>query len=62
MNLENQDQVAARLGLNPNTLANWRVRGLGPRFCRVGRAIRYDPADVEAWIEHQKVQSTSEAA
>lgn len=26
-----------------------RLDGSGPRFLRLGRAIRYTPADLEAW-------------
>lgn len=28
-----------------------RLTGSGPRFVRLGRSIRYRPADLEAWVE-----------
>jgi len=35
------------------TLYAWRHRGLGPPAIRVGRDLRYRPADVEKWLEEQ---------
>ncbi len=48
-------------GPTPKTQANWRVMGIGPKFIKVGRLVRYDPDDVTAWINTRRVQSTSEA-
>jgi hypothetical protein len=45
-------------GVSAKTLANWRHTGTGPRFCRAGK-IAYDPADVRAWLETRKADSTS---
>lgn len=61
MNLLDPPTAAQRLGLVPGTLANWRFRGIGPRFVRVNRQIRYDPRDLDAWVDERKVGSTSEA-
>ncbi|PQM45712.1 hypothetical protein C1Y40_04156 [Mycobacterium talmoniae] len=44
-------QVAEFLGISPVTLAQWRQQGRGPRWARVGRWIRYDWADVRAWVQ-----------
>jgi hypothetical protein len=33
------------------TLIAWRVRGQGPPAIRVGRGLRYRPADVEEWLK-----------
>jgi len=53
--------VSARLGLSVRTLRNWRVKGIGPKFVRLSRrAVRYAPADVDAWIAARTVGSTSE--
>ncbi|TVR44925.1 MAG: DNA-binding protein [Planctomycetota bacterium] len=43
-------EFANRYGLNPKTPAVWRNRGQGPRFIRLGRAVRYRLADIEAWL------------
>lgn len=31
------------------TLANWRTRGEGPKFLRVGRTVVYPLADLREW-------------
>ncbi|MEV5800737.1 helix-turn-helix transcriptional regulator [Streptomyces collinus] len=33
------------------TVYQWRRKRTGPRGFRVGRHLRYDPADVRAWVE-----------
>ena len=43
-------QVAQRLGVRLVTLADWRFRGRGPRWVRVGRLVRYPSALLEAWL------------
>lgn len=44
-------EVAAEYRLAERTLANWRAKGEGPRFLKLGkRAVRYRRADVEAFI------------
>lgn len=49
-----EDETAARLGgLPKKTLAQWRYLKKGPVWIRVGRYVRYRPADVEAWISSQ---------
>ncbi len=56
--------AAPRIGVAPATLENWRSLGIGPRFIktagRKGRVL-YDPADIEAWKDQRRYQSTSEA-
>ncbi|MGC4771981.1 helix-turn-helix transcriptional regulator [Micromonospora sp. DT44] len=42
--------VSAFLGVPVGTLYQWRHRRIGPRASRVGRHLRYDPADVRAWF------------
>jgi predicted DNA-binding transcriptional regulator AlpA len=53
-------EAAPLIGVAVGTLQNWRVRGEGPKFIRVGRLVRYDPADLEAWKAARRVGSTSE--
>ncbi len=33
------------------TLHQWRYLGTGPKAYRVGKHLRYDPADVKAWLD-----------
>ena len=36
------------------TVYQWRRKRTGPRGFRVGRHLRFDPADVRAWVNHQR--------
>lgn len=50
-------ETAAYLRRSPQTLANWRCRGVGPRWFRLtGDAgpVFYDRADVDAWLAARK--------
>ncbi len=47
------EETSRYLGIPIGTLYQWRVRGRGPRAYRVGRHLRYDPADVRAWLDRQ---------
>lgn len=47
--------AAAYLSLATSTLDNWRSQGIGPRYHRIGRAIRYDVADLDAWFDEYRV-------
>ena len=47
-----QDDAAEYIGVRPQTLANWRYLGIGPRYFKLGRgAVRYDLADLDAYLE-----------
>ncbi len=45
------DQLAEYLGVPTPTIYAWRVRGLGPRACKVGKHLRWRQDDVEHWLE-----------
>jgi len=51
--LATPDEVAEHLRKPVKTLAEWRYRGIGPRYRTVGRDVRYDWADVDAWLAEQ---------
>jgi len=53
--------VAEITGLSQVTLRRWRTTGGGPRFVRLGRAVRYRSDDVNAFVEARTFRSTSEA-
>lgn len=55
------EQAAARCGLSPRTLEKVRITGGGPRFVKLGRSVRYDVADLDAWIASNRRASTSDA-
>lgn len=49
--LLNERQVAQLLGVSAMTVLRMRRDGTGPAFVRVGpRFVRYNLADVEAWL------------
>lgn len=54
--------VAARLGISRSYLDQARMRGDGPPFMRIGRAVRYRWGAVIEWAEARAARSTSEAA
>jgi predicted DNA-binding transcriptional regulator AlpA len=49
------EDVSAFLRVPVETLYRWRKRKYGPPAARVGRHLRYDPADVRAWFRSQAV-------
>ena len=51
-------ELADVLGVPASTVANWRSSGVGPKFIRVGKHVRYDQTDVVAWIEGNKHAQT----
>ena len=46
--------VVEMTGLARGTLAYYRHAGTGPRSYKLGRRVRYDEADVLAWIAESK--------
>jgi len=58
--LLNVREAAARLGLSKSTLDKWRCAGKGPRYIKsTDRAVRYDPADLDAWIAARRSRSAT---
>lgn len=53
-------EVSDVLGLSVATLRAWRHRGQGPRFLRLGRAVRYLPADLEDFVRASAVDTSAE--
>jgi predicted DNA-binding transcriptional regulator AlpA len=55
-------EVAGRLGLSVATLRAWRFRGKGPRFLRLGRSVRYLPADIDDFVRASVVDTRRDSA
>lgn len=51
-------EAAAYIGLTKATLEAWRCRGGGPVFLKLGKAVRYRQADLEAFIESRLRKNT----
>jgi predicted DNA-binding transcriptional regulator AlpA len=54
-------EVFGHFGLTQRFLEVAAVRGDGPPFIKIGRSVRYQAADLRAWIEARRVNSTSQA-
>ena len=53
-------ELADFVGVAANTPLNWRKKGTGPKFVRVGpRNIRYFRRDVEGWLEQRASQQAA---
>jgi hypothetical protein len=59
-----ETELATRLNIAVRTVRQWRWRGGGPPFIKVGSgvksAVRYSPAAVERWLANQSRISTSD--
>ena len=68
MNLQNTDKLLTQkevkeiTRLADSTLEQWRLKGKGPKFIKLGRLVRYRLSDIEAYISGlQSFNSTTEA-
>ena len=50
-------EVANRLGVSRFTVRSWRLKGVGPRFLKMGRAVRYRPQDVDEYERQALVET-----
>jgi excisionase family DNA binding protein len=49
------ESVAELTGLSLETLAQWRSQRRGIPYLKIGRAVRYDPSDVQNYLEGCRV-------
>ncbi len=55
-NLLTAEQVAVMIGVSASCLRDWRMKGRGPHFVRLGyRCVRYRLEDIERWRRKLKV-------
>ena len=47
--------VEARYGISKRYLEIAAVRGDGPPYFKIGRAVRYCAADIDTWLQAQRV-------
>ena len=55
--LDPPSDVAIRLSVDQSTLAQWRWRGTGPDYVKVGGLVRYPRSAVDRWIQSRTVTS-----
>ena len=48
-------EAGAYLGAPASTLVYWRAQRTGPRWYKLGKRVMYDRADLDAFIEQQKL-------
>jgi predicted DNA-binding transcriptional regulator AlpA len=58
---ETPEEVSHRLRKPESWLAKARVTGIGPKFVKVGGAIRYRRSDVDAWLIERTRTSTEDS-
>jgi len=51
--------AARYLDMPAATLSYWRATGTGPRWSKLGKRVRYDVADLDAYVEQQKHRAAS---
>jgi hypothetical protein len=53
--LATPEELSEYLGdISVDTLKDWRYRGGGPKWIPVGKHVRYDWDDVEAWLDARR--------
>jgi predicted DNA-binding transcriptional regulator AlpA len=55
-------EAAEMLGLQPQTLRKWRVKGVGPPYVRFGGPsgrVAYRRSEIEAWLRARTFESTA---
>lgn len=58
--LMNEHDVARITGLSVASVRRWRLLRQGPRYIKIGAAVRYKPADLAEWLDGRP--ASSEAA
>jgi DNA-binding transcriptional MerR regulator len=54
MNLD-EKQTAKLLGLAVQTLRNWRTQSKGPPYIKISRTVRYNLADIKAYVKLHRI-------
>ncbi len=61
MNHLTTHRAAQELGISRHTLEAWRIKGIGPRFRKIGRRVLYEQGDLVVWASNQSRTSTSDS-
>jgi hypothetical protein len=60
MHLLDEQGAAQALGCSVGLLRKWRLFGDGPAFCKIGRLVRYNEADLSAFVLANRVTNGKE--
>lgn len=55
------EEITNVLHVPENTLNDWRTKGRGPKFVKLGRAVYYRRDDVLEYLQSRVFSSTAEA-
>jgi predicted DNA-binding transcriptional regulator AlpA len=59
--LLNEFDVARITGLSVASVRRWRLLRLGPKYLKIGAAVRYRPEDISEWLESRPFAGGHEA-
>jgi predicted DNA-binding transcriptional regulator AlpA len=60
VSLVTEHEVARVTGLSVASVRRWRLFRQGPKFLKIGAAVRYKPEDLDAWLESRPVGGGAE--
>ena len=49
-------ELATKVKVSTRTLQDWRSKGVGPKWIKVGKVVRYRASDVAAWLNSREGQ------
>jgi hypothetical protein len=55
--LVDEGGAAAIIGCSVGLMRKWRRFGKGPRYCKLGRLVRYKQADIDSFLEAHRVET-----
>ena len=56
-----EKEAARVLGVAIQTLRNWRHKRKGPAYHKIGKAVRYRMADLEAYLQECRIDPEESA-
>ena len=60
LDVMNTKEAAGYVRLGKPTLERFRISGDGPAYVKLGSAVRYRRADLDAWLASRVTHSTSQ--
>jgi excisionase family DNA binding protein len=52
-------EAARYVRLGKPTIERFRLTGEGPKYCKLGGAVRYRRCDLDEWLQTRLIRSTS---
>lgn len=56
--LLDEQAAAAMIGCSAALMRKWRRLRQGPRYCKVGRLVRYAASDIQAFLDAHRVETS----